>query len=126
MKYKNLHIAFLFEIFIGFGTLISIAMLGPKGIAALSIIALRPILLPREEIKDPKHYYQKFYKILSNSLAIIFIMIVLIIVITQFIPAYKIKLPPIEVLFAVILPFFLLTHGVIGLINSSDMEKEKD
>lgn len=126
MKYKNLHIAFLFEIIIGFGTIISVAILGPKGIAALSIIALRPIFLAREEIKDPKTYYQNFYKILSNSLAIIFIMIILIIIIIQFVPAYKLKLPPVEVLFAVIIPFFLLTHGVMGLINSSDMEKEKE
>lgn len=126
LKYKNLHIAFLFEIFIGFGTIISIALLGPKGIAAISLIALRSIFLEREEVKDPKSYYQKFYKVLSNSLAIIFIMIVMIIIIIQFMPAYRAKLPPVEILFAIILPFFLLTHGVMGLINSSDIEKEKN
>lgn len=122
MKYKNLNIAFLIEIFVGFGTIISIALLGPKGIAALSIIALRPIFLDREEIQDSQNYFQMFYKILSNSLLIIFIMIVSIIIIIQFIPPYKTKLPSTEILFIIIIPFFLLTHGVIGFLNISNRE----
>ena len=44
-------------------------------------------------------------------------MIISIIIILQFIPVWKAKLPPIEVMFVVLIPFFLLTHGVIGIIN---------
>lgn len=122
MKYKNLKAAFLIEIFVGFGTIIMIAALGPKGLAALSIIGLRPIFLEREELKDPKSYYQMFYKILSNSLAIIFIMMLSLIIINLFIPVYKTKLPSVEILFMIILPFFLLTHGVIGFITASNKD----
>lgn len=125
MKYKNLNIAFLFEICVGFGTILSIALLGPKGIAALSLMILRPIMLEREKIKNSKDYFQYFYKVLSSSLTIIFIMIVSIIIIMQFIPSYKTRLPSIDILFMIILPFFLLTHGVIGIINSSNMEQDK-
>ncbi|MCZ7609983.1 MAG: hypothetical protein M5U17_07425 [Ignavibacterium sp.] len=123
MKYKNLRLAFLIEIFVGFTTIISIALLGPKAIAVISLIALRPVFMKREEIKEPLLYFEKFYKILSSSFAIIFIMIIIIIVMILFLPALKSKLPPLEVLFVVILPFFILTHGVLGLINSSDLEK---
>jgi cation transporter-like permease len=125
LKYKNLNIAFLFEICVGFGTILSIALLGPKGIAALSLMILRPIMLEREKIENSKDYFKYFYKILSSSLTIIFIMIVSIIIIIQFIPSYKAKLPSIDILFIIILPFFLLTHGVIGIINSSNMEQDK-
>lgn len=123
MKYKNLNIAFLIEIFVGFGTIISIAFLGHKGLAALAIIALRPFFLEREEIKDIKNHYQSFYKILSNSLAIVFIMILLLIIINLFIPAYKNRLPSVDILFVIMPPFFLLTHGVIGLVSSSSTKK---
>lgn len=117
MKYKNLNIAFLIEIFVGFGTIISISLLGAKGLAALAILALRPFILQKENIDDSKSYLEFSYKILSNSLSIIFIMILSIIIILQFIPVWKAKLPPIEVMFVVLIPFFLLTHGVIGIIN---------
>lgn len=107
----------MIEIFVGFGTIISIAFLGPKGLATLSIIALRPIFLEREEIKDPKSYYKNFYRIQTNGLAIVFIMMVTLIIINQFIPVYKSKLPPVDILFVMMLPFFLMTHGVIGLVS---------
>lgn len=122
MKYKNLNIAFLVEIFVGFGTVLSISLLGTKGLASLAILALRPFFLQKEKIEDSKSYLEFSYKILSNSLSIIFIMIISIIIILQFIPVWKEKLPPIEVMFVVLIPFFLLTHGVIGIINLQNKE----
>lgn len=121
-KYKNLQIAFLIEIFVGLGTILSISLIGPKGLAALSILALRPIVLGKENIKDEKSYFRFFYKTLQNSLVIIFIMIISLIIIMQFIPLWNAKLPPSENLLVIILPFFLLTHGVIGIINLSAKE----
>jgi len=121
-KYKNLQIAFLIEIFVGFGTILSISLIGPKGLAALAILALRPILLNKEIIQDEKFYFQFSYKILQSSLVIIFIMIISLILIMQFIPVWNAKLPSSENLLITILPFFLLTHGVIGLINLSAKE----
>ena len=124
-KYKNLQIAFLIEMFVGFGTILSISIIGPKGLAALTILALRPIILEKEIIKDEKTYFQFFYKIIQNSLSIIFIMIVSLIIIMQFIPLWNAKLPPSENLLVIILPFFLLTHGVIGLMNYSNFDKKE-
>jgi hypothetical protein len=117
-----LHIAFLIEIFVGFGTILSISLLGTKGLTALAILALRPFVLPKESIQDKKSYLEFSYKVLSNSLSIIFIMIISIIIILQFIPIWESKLPSIEVMFVVLIPFFLLTHGVIGIINLSTKE----
>lgn len=125
MKYKNLNIAFLIEIFIGFGTILSISLIGPKGLAALAILALRPIILDKEIIQNEKFYFQFSYKILQSSLLIIFIMIISLIIIMQFIPVWNAKLPPSENLLVTILPFFLLTHGVIGLMNYSTLDKKE-
>jgi len=122
-KYKNLKLAFLIEIFVGLGTILSISLMGPKGLAALSILALRPIVLGKENIKDEKTYFQFFYKTLQSSLVIIFIMIISLMIIMQFIPLWNAKLPPAENLLVIILPFFLLTHGVTSLINYSNFIK---
>lgn len=122
MKYKNLNLAFLIEIFVGLGTILSISLIGPKGLAALAILAIRPFVLQKEDVEDKKTYLEFSYKILSNSLSIIFIMIISIIIILQFIPIWKTKLPPVEVMFVILIPFFLLTHGVIALINLSTKE----
>lgn len=125
MKYKNLYIAFLFEIFVGFGTIISVGLLGTKGLAALTILVLRSFFLEKESTQEKKTYLEFSYKILSNTLSIIFLMIISIIIILQFIPIWKAKLPPVEVIFVVLIPFFLLTHGVIGLINLSNYNQNK-
>lgn len=122
MKYKNLHLAFLIEIFVGLGTIISISIIGPKGLAALAILAIRPFVLKKEDILDKNNYLKFTYKVLSSSLSIIFIMIISVIVILQFFPIWKAKLPPVEAIFVVLIPFFLLTHGVIGIINLSTKE----
>lgn len=125
MKYKNLNLAFLIEILVGFGTILSISLLGYKGLTALVLIALRPFLLEREQIKNDKLYWEFSYKILSGSLMIIFLMIISIFIIIQFIPVWRSKLPTTEILLIVIIPFFLLTHGVIGFINSSEVNQSK-
>ena len=111
--------------FVGFGTILSISLIGPKGLAALAILALRPILLEKEIIQNEKFYFQFSYKILQSTLVIIFIMIISLILIMQFIPVWNAKLPPSENLLIIILPFFLLTHGVIGLMNYSTFDKKE-
>jgi hypothetical protein len=125
LKYKNLNLAFLIEIFIGFGCVLSISFLGAKGIASLALIAIRPFVLEREKINDEKLYWQFSYKIMLNSVIIIFLMIISIFVIIQFIPLWQSKLPSFEVLLLVIVPFFVLTHGVMGILNYSSLDQEK-
>lgn len=125
MKYKNLNFAFLLEILIGLGTILSISLMGNKGIAFLALMALRPIFLKRENIKDEKLYWQFSYKIILNSAIVLSLMIILIIIIVQFIPVWKVKLPSFEILLVELIPFFLLTHGVMGYINLSILDKTK-
>ncbi len=125
MKYKNLNFAFFLEIIIGFGTILSISLMGNKGIAFLALMALRPIFLKRENIKDEKLYWQFSYKIILNSTIVISLMIISILIIVQFIPVWKVKLPSFEILLVELIPFFLLTHGVMGYINLSILDKTK-
>jgi hypothetical protein len=52
-------------------------------------------------------------------------MIISILIIVQFIPVWKVKLPSFEILLVELIPFFLLTHGVMGYINLSILDKTK-
>lgn len=124
MKYKNLNLAFLVQILIGFGCILSISLLGAKGLASLALLAIRPFVLEKEIIKDEKRYWQFSYKIMLNSVIIIFLMILSILIIIQFIPAWKTKLPSFEILIIELIPFFILTHGVIGILNTSSLDQQ--
>lgn len=124
MKYKNLSLAFLTEIFIGFGCILSISLLGTRGLASLVLIALRPIFLEKEQIKNEKLYWQFSYKVLINSVIIMALMIISIMIIIQFIPHWKEKLPTLDILLIELIPFFILTHGVIGFINLTSFKDE--
>lgn len=70
-KYKNLQLSFLIEIFIVLGTILSISLMGSKGLAAISILALRPLLLEKETIIDEKscsNFFRSLQSHLSNYL----------------------------------------------------------
>lgn len=125
VKYKNLNLAFLIEIFIGLGCVLSISLLGVRGLVSLSLIAIRPLILEKEKIEDEKLYWQFAYKTMLNSVIIIFLMIISILIIIQFIPVWKGKLPSLEILIIEILPFFVMTHGVIGIVNASSLDQQK-
>lgn len=116
MKYKNLNLAFLFEIVIGFGCIMSVALWGQFGFATIALIALRPLLLEKEQIKDEKSYLSLSYKVLSNSIVIVAMLIITIFIIINFIPNLISKLPPRDKILFLLLPFFLMTHGVVGFM----------
>jgi hypothetical protein len=116
MKYKNLNLAFLFEIIIGFGCIISVSMLGFSGLISLALIGLRPFFLEREPINDEKNYWRFSYKIMLNSIIIIFLFIISIFILVNSAPGLTKKLPPWEDILYLLIPFFLMTRGVIGFI----------
>lgn len=123
MRYKNLNLAFLIEVFVGFGCILSISLLGSKGLVSLALIGLRPFLLETEPITNEKLYWRFSYKVFLNSAIIISLMIISILIIIQFIPQWKMKLPALDIILVEIIPFFVLTHGVLGFINLSFLDK---
>lgn len=116
MKYKNLNLAFLYEIIIGFGCIMSVALWGQNGLATIALIALRPILLEKEQIKDERSYFSLSYKILSSSIVIVAMLIIAIFIILNFIPHLIPKLPPRDKILFLLVPVFLMTHGVVGIM----------
>lgn len=123
MKYKNLNLAFLIEIIVGFGCIISIGMLGSKGLISLVLIALRPFILEKERIENEKAYLQFIYKINFHSIIVTSIFIIIFYFTTYVIPTFDLMSD--HLLLLQIIPFFLLTHGVVGIVmNQSQIRKK--
>lgn len=116
MKYKNLNLAFIYEVIVGFGCIMSVAIWGQYGFATIGLIALRPVLLEKEQIKDEKTYFSLSYRVLSSSIVIVAMLIIAIFIILNFIPHLIPKLPPRDKIIFLLLPFFLMTHGVVGFM----------
>lgn len=116
MKYKNLNLAFLYEIIVGFGCIMSVAILGQNGLATLGLIAIRPLVLEKEKINDEKAYFTLTYKALSSSIIIVAMLIIAIFIIINFMPHLIPKLPPRDKILFLLIPFFLMTHGVVGFM----------
>lgn len=116
MKYKNLNLAFLFEIIIGFGCIISIALWGQIGLVTIVLFSIRPLILEKEKIENEKTYFILSYKILSSSIIIVAMLIITIFIILNFIPHLVPKLPPNDKILILLLPVFLMTHGVVGFM----------
>lgn len=123
MKYKNLNLAFLIEIIVGFGCIISIGVLGLKGLISLMLIALRPFILEKERIENEKIYLQFIYKVNYHSIVVTSIFIIIFYFTTYVIPTFDLMSD--HLLLLQIIPFFLLTHGVVGIVmNQSQIRKK--
>lgn len=123
MKYKNLDLAFLIEIIVGFGCIISIGVLGSKGLLSLVLIALRPFFLEKEKIDNDKSYWMFNYKVALHSIIVISIFILIFYFTTYFILTLEIQKD--HLLLLQLIPFFLLTHGVVGLVMNQIHHRKK-
>jgi hypothetical protein len=122
MKYKNLNLAFLFEIIIGFGCIISVSLLGFGGLISLALIGLKPFFLEREPISDEKKYWRFSYRVMLSSLIIISLFIISIFILINLVPSLSKKLPPIDKILYLLIPFFFMTRGVIGFIYNQKID----
>ncbi len=123
MKYKNLNLAFLIEIIVGFGCILSIGLLGSKGLVSLILIALRPLILEQEKIEYDKTYWQFFYKVNFHSIVVTSIFIIIFYFISFFHLTPNIAND--HLLLLQLIPFFLLTHGVVGIVMNQNLGRRK-
>lgn len=123
MKYKNLNLAFLIEILVGFGCILSIGVLGSKGLAALVLIAIRPFILEKEKVDDNSSYWIFNYKVTTHSIVVTSIFIIIFYFTSYLIPSLDIEND--HLLLLQLIPFFILTHGVVGIVMNQFQYRRK-
>jgi hypothetical protein len=123
MKYKNLNLAYLFEIIVGFGCIISIGVLGSKGLISLVLIAIRPFILEKEKVTNDDSYWIFNHKVTIHSIVVTCIFIIILYFTAYFIPTLSIENDHLVLL--QLIPFFLMTHGVVGIVMNQFYHKKK-
>lgn len=123
MKYKNLNLAFLIEIIVGFGSIISIGILGWRGIAALILIAIRPFVIEREPIEHDKLHWRFIYRVNYHTIIVTSLFIITYYLVTTLHPSMYLMED--HKLLLQLIPFFLLTHGVVGLVMNQITNRKK-
>jgi hypothetical protein len=109
--YKNLKLAYQIEVAAAILTLIAIGTFGEIGIAAITVIALRPALLERTKITPEA--IKMFYSVVMNSIIITLLTLLAFFLSTEYI--FDIE-SDWRIIVILILPYFLLSHGIVGLI----------
>ena len=115
MKYKNIFFAYGIEIFIGLLTSIAIIIFGTKAFALLAFFAVRPFVLEKEEIKNPTDYLQFSFQLGKNSIIVLSIFIITFSILSEIMTDTAFLFQNKMVVLKLIIPSFILIHGVIGV-----------
>lgn len=115
MRYKSLPAAFLFQAVVGALCVVSISLSGPAWFAMLAILGLRPLILKKIPISDDDNILGFNYKIIKISLIVTALTIIFIYIVFDLFSHSS----PIRGLWLLMIPpYFVLLHGVVGLIYS--------
>lgn len=115
MSYKSLPGAFLFQTLVGALCIVSISLFGPKWIATLAVLSLRPLLLERIRSLPDQKRWQFYYRIMKISLVCTALTIIFVYISFEVFPhAVPIK----QLWLLMVLPYFIFIHGLIGLMLS--------
>ncbi|MCL5029777.1 MAG: hypothetical protein M1480_12265 [Bacteroidetes bacterium] len=123
MKYKNLLFAYSLEIIFGLITSLLIIIIGPNAIAFLALFAIRPFILEREKISNQDKFWYYSFQLGKYVLFTLSIIIIGFYLINEFFLSTN-ALNNFRDRMIVLVPFYLLVHGIIGLIAKRNIANE--
>jgi hypothetical protein len=111
--YKSYPKAFMYEIFVATLTMLGVSFWGSTGLLLIALFGLRPLILKIENKDVDESFSHKHYKIFKLSTVLTAVTIILVYGISDLYLHTKIDS---DFLLKMILPYFLLLHGCIGII----------
>jgi hypothetical protein len=115
-RYKNLPVAYAFQIIWGLIWIALIFLFGYKGNIIIMCVAFRPLLVKKEPIPDGEKPWRMYYLTLLYALITICCLIILFYLIDVFFLTSEFVYGNRPTILLFLLPVFLLVHGIIGLI----------
>jgi len=115
-KYKNLPVAFSFQIIWCLIWTILIFIFGYKGFMFIVVGALRPLVLKKEPISKDETPWKQYYLILLYSVVTTSFLIILFYLINIFLLPIDFLVANKSNILLSIMPIFFLVHGIIGLV----------
>ena len=123
MKYNNLFVAYSIEFVVVLLSIVLVILFGPKVIAFLALLALRPFILGREKLSDRDEFWHYSYTLGKYSLFLLAAIIIVFYFVNHFLLSNDIIF-----LFKdriiILLPLFLFIHGILGLISLMNYKKD--
>lgn len=113
LVYKHLHHAFLFELLGGLVALLAVITLGGKGVPALAVLALRPLILERSPDPPDERVWRLYYDAFKVSLLLTATTIIFTYVLFEFVGD---DFQQHRVLLLTVVPWFLVIHGLVGAV----------
>ena len=123
MKYKNLDLAYSLEVFIGFVCALLIILISSKAFILLALISLRPFILDKEKISHHDEYWHTSFRLGRDALIIISILIICAIILVELLLNENMILPKIDIILTMLVPVFLIVHGIIGIFYNRGIIK---
>jgi hypothetical protein len=117
MKYKNLDLAYSLEIIIGLITAILIILISPKAFIFLAILSLRPFILDKEKISYHDEYWHASFKLGRDALMIMSVIILCTFILIDLLLDEDILFPNSDMILTILVPAFLIIHGILGIFN---------
>jgi len=113
MVYKHLHHAFLFELLGGLIALFCVIAFGGKGVPALAVLALRPLILERSPNPPDERVWRLYYNAFKVSLFLTATTVVLTFFTFNFL---SYNLQDHNLLLLTVVPWFFVIHGLVGAV----------
>ena len=113
MRYKHLHLAFLFQFGIALLSVFCIFTVGKVGIALLAALASRPFLLEMSSTPPDEHIWRMYYDGYKWSFILTGATILIMYFLFDFLPVNSHDRGTI---FLATLPWFYTIHGLLGFI----------
>lgn len=116
-QYKNKKLAYLFQALWGFGWILAIFFFGFRGNVFITVIALRPFLLKTEPLnREEIDWKMRYYSVLYTVVATCCIVILFYLFGKFFLPENYLFEHRYMIIFIIILPLFILMHGIISIV----------
>lgn len=116
MTYKAARIAFFIQAVFGLASTLITLSLGPKGIAVLAGIALRPLVLERSSTPEASLIWKRSLHIAEVSLLITAVTILLLWALSEYAAGALLPDRHGSILLLALLPYFTFVHGTIGAL----------
>ena len=116
-RYKNLPLAFAFQIIWCLTWTFMIYLFGYKGFIFMIVGAIRPLVFKMEPVSDYETHWKQNYLTLLYSVITFAGIIILLYIIDIFLLPVEFVIVNKPNIFLSLIPIFFLVHGIIGFIN---------
>ncbi len=116
--YKNLRLAFFFEVAVGIIVTLAVLLVSPKMVLLLAVMAFRPMILKTQTVEHGAPIWRTYYYVVKFSLIFTALTLILLYVFSEYVFTGAVLHDQHgSVLLIGLLPYFMIIHGLVGIYH---------